>query len=213
MASLKNFVEKEWPGINVDAFWSLSERIENTFQMVSQTDDRVLYRYVPTDGKLLKAPFQALHSIRVDLESTHRIRLLLNDVCLETVQGSDFDTFGPESPFPFLAPDDLLLEISCIPGQFLPRTLGSARCLRFEWRNTDIPPFVITTTCSCAVMFDGHQIRAITNSDDASTASSVSTDIKDLLQDLTTDMTHHTLDDLFDAPCDIESLKKYVTNK
>jgi hypothetical protein len=192
MASFEHLVDtKTWPGANTNAFWSLCERIDDLFTLESQdesTGTRAEYIFSnEKDGTLLKAPFDGLYNLYVDSWSNAILEeglLLFNGKVIEKVEGPEinFDTFDEGSPFPLglMTPnDELRLILKFASPTFIPNTVGSARMMRFTWKTTT-EPFVITTSCNSALMYDGHQIRAVSHLEDDADGPSVSSLLKEV---------------------------------
>lgn len=189
MASLSSFVDKDsWPGVNKSAFWSLCERVDDLF--VLETKDELRAEYVlnkSIDGKLLKAPFDGLYNLYVDSWVNVQLdkgTLYFNQIPLEVQEGPElnFETFTEHSPLPLtlMHNDELRIVLKSATPTFWPSTVGSARMMRFTWRKTD-QPFVVLTTCNCAMMYDGHQLRAVSHVEEDESDD----ELRDLLQSIT----------------------------
>jgi hypothetical protein len=191
MSSLKDVVSTAyWPGVNSHAFWSLCERVDGLFILESSDELRAEYVFRnDVDGKLLKAPFEAIYNIYCDSWSNVAIdkaTLYLNEKALEICEGPEinFETFTEKSPMPvsLLGDDEMRIVLRFANPTFIPKTIGSARVMRFTW-DTKSAPFVVATTCDCAVMYDGHQLRAVSHVEDDD--SSDDEDIKELVRNIT----------------------------
>jgi hypothetical protein len=174
MASLSELVEKDsWPGVNKSAFWSLCERIDDLFVLESKDETRAEYVFnKAADGKLLKAPFDGLYNLYVESWNNVQIEkatLYYNQIPLEIAEGPEinFDTFTETNPLPvsLMNNDELRIVVRSASPSFWPSALGTARMMRFTWKTTE-QPFVVVTTCTCALMYDGHQLRAVSHVDD-----------------------------------------------
>lgn len=187
MANLKSVVDtKEWPCLNETAFWSLSERVEGVFELTRvdhETNRWAQYRLRNTaslPSKILRAPFDACHSIRLDWDATGdepHAKLCFNGKVVDTAIEGEFDLFGPETVLPLglMSSDDAItldLYLFDQPCDW-PSTLGSARMLRFNWKDTN-KPFVVATGSRAAVMYDGYQLRAVSTLEPAGPSGAVS---------------------------------------
>jgi hypothetical protein len=189
MSSFEHLVDtKAWPGANVNAFWSLCERIDDLFVLESQDGTRAEYVFsMEKDGLLLKSPFDGLYNLYVESWSNACLEeglLLFNGKVIEKVEGPEinFDTFRESNPFPIglmTSSDELRVVLKFGSPTFIPNTVGSARMMRFTWKSTT-EPFVITTSCNSALMYDGHQIRAVSHLEDESGSPSLSSLLKDV---------------------------------
>lgn len=169
MASLHHLVEtSEWPGVNPKAFWSLCERIPDLFTLDVSDECRAEYTFHnEVDGKLLKAPFDGLYNLFIESWPSAEIEkatLYFNGTPIEVCEGPDvqFETFHEENPLPIGLCDggELRIVLKFNAPAYVPKSIGSARLMRFRWKNKN-EPFVITTSCNCAMMYDGQQIRAV----------------------------------------------------
>lgn len=200
MASFEHLVDtKGWPGANVNAFWSLCERIDDLFVLESQDGTRAEYVFsMEKDGLLLKAPFDGLYNLYIDSWSNACLEeglLLFNGKVIEKTEGPEinFETFQEGNPFPIglmTSTDELRVILKFASPTFIPNTVGSARMMRFTWKSTS-EPFVITTSCSSALMYDGHQIRAVSHLDDEPTNS-----MSSLLKEVAANPTPESLETL-----------------
>lgn len=190
MASISDFVDtRSWPGVNTHAFWSLSERVDDIFALESSEETRAEYVFQnDVDGKLLKAPFDGLYNLYVDSWANvviEKATLYLNDKALEVVDGPEinFDTFTEKNPLPLtlMGNDELRIVLRFGGPAYVPKTLGSARLMRFTWKDKN-QAFVVATNCHCAIMYDGHQLRAVSYIEDD---ESDDEGLKNLLKEIT----------------------------
>jgi hypothetical protein len=192
MSSLASYVDTtSWPGVNKNAFWSLCERVDDTFVLENADELRAEYVFNnAVDGKLLRAPFDGLYNLYIESWNNAQVDkaiLYLNQTPLEVCEGPEinFDTFTETNPLPIalMHNDELRIVLKLASPGFIPKSLGSARMMRFNWKTTD-QPFVVVTTCSCAIMYDGHQLRAVSHVEEDSD-NETSASLENLLQSIT----------------------------
>lgn len=219
-----------WPGMNPHAFASLCERVDDCFTLVPG-DSSIHLEYIydkHIDGQLLKSPFQCLYNLNVNLEHATKISLLFNTTILEVVEEEEasFDIFTEKFMFPidFMQDnDELRIQIELSRPSFAPKKLGSARLVRCNWSTKK--PCLIALTQNSAIMFDGTKINCVSNiinmynafgnDEGSSIASSLSTDIQELVDDVVNNNAGNTnviqsIMNHMETAKDITSLRRHV---
>jgi hypothetical protein len=220
-------VSKGWPAMNPTAFWSLTERVDNLFTLETSDQKSATYVFQNTEnGEILCAPFQAMYNLNIDWPKEQQVKatLFYNNTALETCEGSeiDFDTFSQSEPFPLCLmseTDELRIVISFQKHLFLPVNIGSARMLRFT-KKEQIDPFCICTTDTCAIMFDGKKIQAMStlNNTESDSDDDCSQEYNDIVQAImNSEMPPQDINELLHSmenPIELKKLKSVlrVTN-